>query len=152
MREPVLLVDVESIHVGAKTDGPVAWLVALQRPDDAGAGKAAMDLDAELGEALGDERGGAMLVEGGLGVGVDVAAPPGQICVVVGNAVDDGHVRVLRFDWVAGRAPPASCARSRAPITASMAAACPPRRHGRQQGFLRPHAARAPRSGSVHWR
>src|SRR3546814_10730570 len=47
----------------------------LFRSDDAGGGEAAVHLDAELGQLLGHEVGGAQLLESGLGVGVDVAAP-----------------------------------------------------------------------------
>src|SRR3546814_2014130 len=47
----------------------------LFRSDDAGGGEAAVYLDAELGQLLGHEVGGAQLLESGLGVGVDVAAP-----------------------------------------------------------------------------
>src|SRR3546814_7295677 len=66
----------QGVHIGAQADGaagPVA--LAVQHPDDAGGGEAAVHLDAELGQLLGHEVGGAQLLESGLGVGVDVAAP-----------------------------------------------------------------------------
>src|SRR3546814_12762094 len=74
--EAVELLDMQGVHIGAQADGaagPVA--LAVQHPDDAGGGEAAVHLDAELGQLLGHEVGGAQLLESGLGVGVDVAAP-----------------------------------------------------------------------------
>mgnify|MGYP002621741539 CR=1 FL=1 len=45
--EIVLLVHVQRIHVGTQADGPAGAVAARQLADDAGAGEAAMHLDAE---------------------------------------------------------------------------------------------------------
>ncbi len=94
MGERVALVDVERVHIGAERDG-AARPAALERADDAGAGEAAMDREAEPLELPGDEGGGVVLLEGGLGMGVDAPAPRRHVGVEIGDAVDDRHSHAL---------------------------------------------------------
>ena len=68
---------------------------AFERADDAGAGQPAMHLDAEFLEPRGDEFRGALLLEGGLGMGVDLVPPGGEVGMEIGNPVDDRHGRLL---------------------------------------------------------
>ena len=86
------LLDRQRIHVGTQRHH-AAGLAALQDADHAGDADAGLDLDAELREVLGGERGGARLLVGKLGVLVDVA-PPGDDLVLdleggFGNAVGE---------------------------------------------------------------
>src|SRR5262249_50026160 len=92
----VLLVDVERVHVGAKRDRTLARSIALEGADDAGAGEAAMDLDAELGQSLCNDIGGAMLLKSGLRMGMGVAPPGGEGGAEGGDAVDDRHGSLSR--------------------------------------------------------
>ncbi len=92
MAKTVLLVDVQRVEVGAQADRALAR-AGGERADHAGAGEPARHRDAELGQLLGDHVGGAVLLERGLGMGVDVAAPRRHLIVIAGNAIDDRHGR-----------------------------------------------------------
>ena len=60
-------------------------------PDHAGLGEALMHLDAPAAQSLGDQGGGAMLLECRLRMRVEVA-PPGRHLVMEGcDAIDDMH-------------------------------------------------------------
>ena len=59
----------------------------FERADHAGGGEPAMDLDAPRGELVGDDLRGARLLEGGLGMAMDVAADVGQLGREAGEAV-----------------------------------------------------------------
>src|SRR4051794_33185195 len=96
MAEPVPLVDMERVHVGAKRDRALSRLRTLERADDPRPGETAMHLDAEFGEALRHLLRCPMLLERGLGMGVDVAPPIREVAMEIGDAVDDGH-GVLSF-------------------------------------------------------
>ncbi len=63
----------QRVHVGAQADGAGA-AAAGQPGDHAGAGQAAMHLDADGLELGGDDIGGALLVKSQFRVGMDVAA------------------------------------------------------------------------------
>jgi hypothetical protein len=89
--DAVLLVDVQRVHIGAQRDGAAAGLGTPERADDAGAGQAAMHVEAELLEPFGDEIRRAFFLERGLGMGVNLVPPGGEILVEIGNAIDDGH-------------------------------------------------------------
>ncbi len=89
--ERIRLEDVQSVHVGAERDGRPRPLRARQRPDDAGPAEPAVDGNAERGEPGGDEIAGRMLLEGGFGIFMDVAAPARHLGLEFGDPVDDGH-------------------------------------------------------------
>ncbi len=72
------LVDRQRIHVGAQAQALRA-LAAHQRADHAGAADAALDRVAPAFELVGHQRGGAVLLEGQLGVAVDVAAQADEL-------------------------------------------------------------------------
>ena len=92
VREAVLLRDRQRVHVGAQRDCSSARVRrAGQRPDHAGAGDAALDVDAERVEQPRDDVGGAMLLEGGFRVGVQIAPPGRHVGLEIGDAVDDRH-------------------------------------------------------------
>ncbi len=74
MRELVLLVDVQRVHVGAQADR-ARTRARAQRADHAGAADAAMDFETEGREPVGHERRRAHFLERGLGMGVQVAPP-----------------------------------------------------------------------------
>ena len=71
---PIGLGDWKCIHIGAERDDRTR-LSAAQDSDDAVASDAGLDLEAERLEVCGDERGGAGLLEGELGMLMDVAPP-----------------------------------------------------------------------------
>jgi hypothetical protein len=81
MLEGVGLLDRQRVHVGAQADRAGRTAVA-QHADHPGAADAAMHLDAEGLEALRDQPGRAALGEAELRMGVDVAAPGGELGVV----------------------------------------------------------------------
>ena len=93
--EFVGLVDVERVHVGAQADGASA-AAGLQHANHACLGQAAMHLDAERFQPLGDHVGGAMLLERRFGVLVNVVAPGFHILMEVGDAVYDRHGTLLK--------------------------------------------------------
>ena len=84
------LLDRQGVHVGAQPDRGRAVALA-QHADDAGAADADMHLDAERFKFLRDDIRGAMLLEAELRMGVKVAAPRGQLRVIVPDAVDGAH-------------------------------------------------------------
>ena len=90
VREIVLLVEKQRVHVRPQTDRSVAR-PALQRADDAGAGEAAVDLETEPAEPLGDQVGGPILGERGLGMGMDIAPPGGQFGAHLLDLSRHGH-------------------------------------------------------------
>ena len=76
--EFVLLLQVQRIHVGAQADRLLPRLPALQGADHAGGGEPAMDLDAPRLQLVGDDLRGPLLLEGRLGMAMDVAADGGE--------------------------------------------------------------------------
>src|SRR3546814_15689603 len=86
-----LLVHRQRVHVGAQADAATAAAVAVQHTDDAGAGNAAMHLDAPRLQFLRHLGGGAVLLELDLRVGVEVSSPLGHVVVEFRNAVVHGH-------------------------------------------------------------
>jgi hypothetical protein len=80
----VRLHDRQAVHIGPKPDR-ARRVADPQPPDDPGLADPAMHLDAEPGEPVGDEFRRAALLEPQLGVGMDVAAPPGQLVVKGAN-------------------------------------------------------------------
>ena len=91
--EIVLLLQVQRVHVGAQADRLLARPLALQGADDAGLGQPAMDLDAPGRKPVGHDLGGALLLEGGLRMAMDVAADGGEIGLVGGEEIgrETGH-------------------------------------------------------------
>ena len=93
--ESVGLADRQAVHVGPEPDR--ARRVADPQPaDQPGLADAAMHLDAELGELAGHQVGGALLFEAELGVGMDVAAPAGQLVVKLADRIEQRH-RAVSF-------------------------------------------------------
>ena len=50
-----------------------------------------MHRDAPGGELFGDDRGGALLLEADLRMGVEVVPPGDEVVGEAGDAVEDGH-------------------------------------------------------------
>lgn len=75
MRERVLLRNRQGIQVSTQRDRPVARYQSLERTDHPGAGDATLDRDAEGFEQFGNQRGGLVLFERDLRMGMD-ALPP----------------------------------------------------------------------------
>ena len=73
MGEAVLFLEVERVQVGAEPD-PAGAGAGAECADDAGFGQAPVDLDAKPLEVLGDQLRGPLLLQGGFGMGVKVAA------------------------------------------------------------------------------
>ncbi len=90
MVEAVELVDGQRVHVGAQADGAVR-IAGAQRADDAGLAQAAMDVEAPARELLGDDVGGAHLLEGDLGVPVYVAPDFDQLVMMLGDSMLGRH-------------------------------------------------------------
>ncbi len=116
MLELVLLLQVQRIHVGAQTDRLLARPLALQGADDAGLGQPAMDFDAPGLQFVGHDLRRPLLLEGGLGMTVDVAADGGEAGVVGRQQVGrkSGHVlpfagaKTSRRAGIASRSSPAA--------------------------------------------
>ncbi len=75
---------------------------AAHHADHAGAADAAVGLDAERLKVARDQLGGAVLLEGELGVGVDVAADRGQLALQGADAFDEAHGCTVLLWFVAG--------------------------------------------------
>jgi hypothetical protein len=80
VREGVCLLDRQRIHVGTQPDR-ARRVADLEPADEAGLADAAMDLAAEGLELLGDEVGGALLLEAQLRMRMDVAPPGRHFCL-----------------------------------------------------------------------
>ena len=91
MREAVHFGHRQCIDVGAQAHRPFGSAV-LDDADDAGLAHAAVDRDAPVGQRLGDEVRGALLLEAQLRVGMDVAA----------QRRDGGGIRQDGFDQAHG--------------------------------------------------
>jgi hypothetical protein len=85
--EVVLFLQVQRVHVGAQADRLLAGPRALEGADHTGGGEAAMNLDAPRGELVGNDLRRARLLEGGLGMTMDVAADGGQLGGEAGQTV-----------------------------------------------------------------
>ena len=96
--ERIRLEDRQAVHIGAQPDRP-RRVADPQSADQPGLADAAMHLDAEPLESLGDEIGGALFLETELGMGMDVAPPFGQLVVNAADLVDDRH----GCSWVGAR-------------------------------------------------
>ncbi len=68
----VLLLDRQRVHVGADADHRAAF---AQVADDARLADAGLRLDAKLGEGVGHQAGGALLLKAKFRMHVDVTAP-----------------------------------------------------------------------------
>ena len=88
--KPGLLLDRQRVHVGAKPDAAMLPL-PFEHADHPGPADAAMHRDAPGGELLGDDRGGALLLEADLRMGVEVVPPGDEVVGEAGDAVEDGH-------------------------------------------------------------
>ena len=87
--EAVPLVHRQAIHVGAQPDGAAASLfLSRNHADDAGLRQSLMHLDAPARELVGDEAGGAALLEGELRMRVDIAPHRGELTVIAADALD----------------------------------------------------------------
>jgi hypothetical protein len=87
----VLLVDGQGVHVEAQQHRALAGQAALEQADHAGLADAALHLVAEGAEFLGDDAGGADLLEAELGVHVQVAPDRRDL---VGEGLGVGEERV----------------------------------------------------------
>ena len=81
----------QRVHVGAQPDALAAVALALEHADHAGAAEAAMHLDAPSLQLVGDDAGGAHLLEADLRMRVQVAADRGEFVGKAVDAVDGGH-------------------------------------------------------------
>ncbi|MFN3402210.1 MAG: hypothetical protein ACK4Z4_17850 [Ferrovibrio sp.] len=70
---------------------------ARQRADHAGLGQSAMNRHTEGFERLGDELGGTMLLEGGLGMHMQIMPPLGQLGFIGDDLRDQFHLEALRL-------------------------------------------------------
>ena len=66
-------------------------LSGITRFHDAGPGQPPVHGDAEFFEQAGDDAGRALLLEGGLGIGVQIPPPGGHVVVEPGNVLDNRH-------------------------------------------------------------
>ena len=82
------LVDRQGVHVGAQAE-PALAVAAHQPADDAGAAEAALHLVAPGLQLLGHQGRGAVLVEGELGVVVDVAPQPDEFIRLAVHVVEE---------------------------------------------------------------
>src|SRR5579883_3320788 len=76
------LADMERVEIGSEPDRLLPWPRAAQRADDPRLGDSFRDLDAPFPQARGDEARGAMLLEAGLGMAMDVAADGDEVRLV----------------------------------------------------------------------
>ncbi len=92
VREVVLLLHRQRVHVGAQADRAAAAVGAPAHDSDhAGLADPRVVLDAEVGEALADDLGGAMLLEAELRVHVQVAAQRLELGVPALDVFDGAH-------------------------------------------------------------
>jgi hypothetical protein len=91
--ELVLLLQVQRIHVGAQANGLLARPVALQRAHHPGRGQTTMDLDAPGLQLVCHDLRGALFLEGGLGMAMDVAADGSELGGGAGEEIgrETGH-------------------------------------------------------------
>ncbi len=82
----------QRIHVGAQPDPLGAGAVTLEYADHAGAAEAAMHLDAPTRQLVGDDAGGAHLLEPDLGMGMQIATDRGEFFGIAVDAFECGHV------------------------------------------------------------
>src|SRR6476620_10902100 len=82
----------QRVHVGAQPDALAAVALALEHADHTGAAETAMHLDAPLRQLVGDDAGGADLLEADLGMGMQIAAYGGEFFGIAVDAFDGGHV------------------------------------------------------------
>ena len=92
--EIVHLLDRQRVHIGAQPDRG-RGVAAPDRADDPGSGEPAIDLAAVFGELCRDQVRGALLGEGELGMGVDVAADRSQLVAIVEHLGNDRHRQLL---------------------------------------------------------
>jgi hypothetical protein len=63
-------VDIERIHVGAQSDAALPRALALEGSYDTGSADVSDDIKAPASQLLGDDAGGALLLEAGFRMGV----------------------------------------------------------------------------------
>ena len=97
MRGPLRLLDVERVEVGAQRDRSLAGPAPANRSHDPGLGEALGDVDAPAAQFVGDNPGGARLLERGLRMAMDVAANGDQFGLVGLEGVKDFGAR--RLPW-----------------------------------------------------
>ena len=107
VRHLVRLKQGKRVHVGAQADR-ARRVARAQRADDAGSGEAAVDLDSERFELGGHDAGGPRLLEGELGMGVDILAPRRHFVTLGGYAIADRHcvlpgISMLGSVWAMAR-------------------------------------------------
>ena len=92
MSEVVQFLNVQGVHIGAQADGAAGCVaVAVQHADHPRGSETAVHLNAEFGQLFGHEFRGPLFLEGGLRMGMEVAAPALDLLVELGDTVDDGH-------------------------------------------------------------
>ena len=92
----VLFLDVEGVQIGPQRDRPLAPS-RPQRRHHPGSRETAMDLEAEARQMAGDELGGAMFLEGGFRIAMDLLTPGDHVLVEGGDPVDHGHGRLASW-------------------------------------------------------
>jgi len=85
--EVVLFLQVQGIHVGAQPDRLLARALALQGADHTGLCQPAMHLDAPRHQFVGHDLRGALLLERGFGMAMDVATNDGELGVIAGQKI-----------------------------------------------------------------
>ena len=88
------LLDRQRVHVGPDGQGRPGP-TADQRADHSRAADPSLDRNAEAAQLLGHERGGPHLLEGQLGMSVDVASQPDQPRVQFGHAIGESGLEVV---------------------------------------------------------
>ena len=91
----VCLLDIQRIHIGAKSDGRAVTPVTFQRADHAGARQPAMHGDTEFVQPQRHVIGCFVLLEGGFRVLVDMVPPLCHFSREFGDTVVDRHVHIL---------------------------------------------------------
>jgi hypothetical protein len=89
MREVVGFGKRQRVHVGAQADR--GTLADAQRADDTGAGEAAVHVDAEAGQALGDEHRGLVLLERRLRMRMQMLPPRRHLRLQASQLFDRRH-------------------------------------------------------------
>ena len=89
MRGPGRLLDVERVKVGAQADRALAGPPPANRSHDPGLGEALGDVDSPGAQLVGDDPGGARLLERGLRMAMDVATNCDQFGLIGLEGVED---------------------------------------------------------------
>jgi len=89
-REAGRFLDLQRVHVGAQTDGPLARARARDGADDAEPAHTLGDINPPLAELRRHQRRGPVLLHAELGMGVDVASDRGELVCPGGDGLENG--------------------------------------------------------------